>query len=219
MRNVTRMQDIHEVRRLAAPGPRNIGIAVAKDRIWVGSVERQAVYAMNPVDWTQIAEATVPGDPIGMTAHNGELLVVVGQGEEDDRYIYRFVPGGGFKSRLACPDFTGSHLAVHGDTTYLSQAFNHKILQLDAKGSVVREIDLPRAPIGMTLVDGEFCLVTSDDPNNDEAFLSRIGLDPSAAPYQERARIPFRARGLAFDGTHFWTNDRSKQETIAFLPP
>lgn len=213
------MNEIKELRRLPAPGPRNIGVAAGADCIWVGSVEEKSIFAMSPVDWTQIALAEAPGSPIGVTARGNELVAVVGEGEEDDRYLYRFVPGRGFLDRMPCPDFTGSHVAFDGETLYLSQAFNRKILQLDDKGSIVREIDLPRAPIGMTIVEGHFCLVTTDDPNNDEAFLARVGIDEKASPYEELATIPFRARGLAFDGTRFWTNDRAKQETIAFSQP
>ena len=53
------MDEIQERRRLPAPGARNIGIAAARDRIWVGSVERECIFAMNPADWTPVTEAAV----------------------------------------------------------------------------------------------------------------------------------------------------------------
>jgi hypothetical protein len=35
----------------------------------------------------------------------------------------------------------------------------------------------------------------------------------------ELASLPFIARGLAFDGTRFWTNIRSENTVVAFARP
>ena len=67
-----------------------------------------------------------PGAPFGIAVVGDELAVVIGHGnDDDDRYIYRFVPGHGFKSgRIQCPDLSGVHLAFDGATLFLSQAHN-----------------------------------------------------------------------------------------------
>ena len=38
-------------------------------------------------------------------------------------------------------------------------------------------------------------------------------------PSVDLATIPFHARGLAFDGERFWTNDRELHQTVAFAKP
>jgi len=210
------MNDIQERDRHPAPGPRNIGIAAHEDRIWVGSVEEARIFEMNRANWANHSSADVPGEPIGMTANGEELLVVVGQGDDDDRYIYRFVPTRGFFDKRPCPEFTGSHLAVDASgSLFLSQAHNRRILQLDSAGNIVRTIELPRVPVGMTILDDYFYLVTTENVDNNEAYLGRIGLNSEGA-YEDLARIPFKARGLAYDATAFWSNDRGSQQVVVF---
>ncbi len=210
------MNGIQERDRHPAPGPRNIGIAAHEDRIWVGSVEEARIFEMNRANWANHSSADVPGEPIGMTANGEELLVVVGQGDEDDRYIVRFVPARGFFDKRPCPEFTGSHLAVDGSgALFLSQAHNRRIVQLDSEARIVRTIELPRIPVGMTLVDDRFYLVTTDNVDTDEGYLGRIGMQSGAA-YEDLARIPFKVRGLAYDATAFWTNDRGAQQVVVF---
>lgn len=54
---------------------------------------------MDPATWTVRAEEQAPGAPFGIAVAGDELAVVIGHGnDDDDRYIYRFVPGHGFKS-------------------------------------------------------------------------------------------------------------------------
>jgi hypothetical protein len=59
-----------------------------------------------------------PGAPFGIAVGRDELRAVSGYGDDNDRDIYRFVPGHGCKgNRIGC-----SHAAVDGDTLFLSQA-------------------------------------------------------------------------------------------------
>ena len=161
-----------------------------------------------------------PGGPFGMTMVGDELRVVIGLGEnENDRYIYRFLPGHGFKSdRIDCPDLTGSHLAFDGDVLFLSQAHYRMILALDARGAVTHEIPLERIPIGMTIAEGMFYLITADREfeNLQLAQVDARGETPKA---RTLAAIPFAARGLAFDGSRFWTCHRDNNEIVAFTYP
>jgi hypothetical protein len=152
-----------------------------------------------------------------MTFVGDEMRVVIGHGDKDfDRYIYRFIPGNGFKNdRLACPDLTGSHVAFDGDVLFLSQASYRKILALDGQGNVLHEIPVERTPLGMTIVDGRFHLVTADEEfeNVQHNVVDARGEVPR---FETLAAIPFDARGLTFDGTRFWTSDRDNNEIVAF---
>lgn len=214
------MKEITEERRLPSPAPKPLGLACDGPTLWMASRETHRLYAIDAATWTVRDEAQAPGGPFGMTVVGDEVRVVIGHDEKDfDRYIYRFVPGHGFKNdRIACPDLTGSHLGFDGDVLFLSQASYRKILALDAQGSVTREIPLERVPLGMTIVDGRFHLLTSDDEfeNMQLTIVDARGETPAV---EAAASIPFDARGLAFDGTRFWASDRDNNEIVAFTLP
>jgi hypothetical protein len=211
------MQPISEILRLPAPGDEPLGLAFDGTMLWVACRESHRLYALEPATWRVREEVAAPGAPFGIVFHGGEFRVVIGFGhDDDDRYIYRFVPGCGFESdRIECPDLSGVHVAFDGDTLVLSQAHNRRILSLDDRGGITREIRLDRVPVGMTIVDGSFYLVTGDREfrNLQLTKLDARGETPQVMPL---ASIPFTARGLAFDGSRFWTGERNDNELVAF---
>lgn len=214
------LTEIQEVLRMPAPAPKPLGLAFDGTTLWAASRQTHRLYAIDAATWAARDEAQAPGGPFGMTVLGDELRVVVGEGEdENDRYICRFVPGHGFKNdRIACPDLTGSHLAFDGDVLFLSQAHYRKILALDGEGVVMREMQLDRVPIGMTIVKGSFYLVTTDQ-EFEEMQLTKVDAHGETPQITPLAAIPFEARGLAFDGSRFWTSHRDNNEIVAFTYP
>jgi hypothetical protein len=212
--------EITETLRLPSPAPKPLGLAFDGTTLWMASRETHRLYAIDAATWTARDEAKAPGGPFGMAVVGDELRVVVGQGEnENDRYIYRFVPGHGFKNdRIQCPDFTGAHLAFDGDVLFLSQVHYLRILALDAQGTVTHEIPLDRRPVGMTIVEGRFYLITGDEEfeNLQLTMVDARGETPRTTAL---ASIPFDARGLTFDGSRFWTSHRDNNEIVAFNVP
>jgi hypothetical protein len=212
--------EISEVRRLPAPGPEPLGVAFDGTTLWIASREAHRLYALDPAAWTVREEVKTPGTPFGITVVGDELLAVIGFGkDDDDRYIYRFVPGHGFASdRIECPDLSGVHLAFDGDTLFLSQAHNMRILALDGRGAVTRKIALDRVPVGMTIVNGFFYLITGEK-NFKNLQLTQVDARGESPRLTALASIPFAARGLAFDGSRFWTGHRNNNEIVAFTTP
>ena len=209
------VKSIEEFLRLPSPAPRPQPLSSDGEVLWMGAWETQRLYAIDSAKWTVKDEAAAPGRMYGMTVTGDELRVVIGV-DDDDRYIYRFIPGHGFKSeRIACPDLTGSHLAFDGDTLFLSQLGNRRILALDGAGVVVREIPLDRKPCGMTIVDGCFYLLTGDD-EMDNIELTKVDARGEQPVVTAVASVPFDARGLTHDGSRFWTSHRDNNEIVAF---
>lgn len=212
------LEHVEEVLRLPSPAPRVQPIAFDGERIWLGSWDTERLYEVDPDTWTLVDECEAPGKMYGAAVIGDELRFVVGR-DNDDRYIYRFIPGHGFKNdALACPDFTGSQLAFDGDTLFLSQLGNKRILALDAQGAIVREIPLSRKPCGMTIVEGCFFLLTGDD-DMDEIRLTKVDARGDAPIETDLAAVPFDARSLAYDGRRFWTCFRDGNEVVAFTAP
>ena len=211
------MQDVKEALRLPSPAPRPQALAFDGEKLWMGSIETERLYAINPLQWTVTEEENVPGKPWGMTVVGDELRVVCGVGENDDRVIRRFIPGHGFKTQdsIDCPEFTGSQLSYDGTRLYLSQWYNRRILGLDEQGTIVRQIDVPHQICGQCYVEDAFYLVTTDDEESGEYFLTKVSANGAHAS-EDLARIPFAARSLAYDGSRFWTSHREANQIVSF---
>jgi sugar lactone lactonase YvrE len=217
----TALQDIVELRRIDAPTLRPQAIAFDGTNLWLGSIETERLYAIAPNTWTVSDEISVPGKPWGMTVAGDELRVLLGQTDEDHRTIFRVVPGHGLRnsSAMPCPEDTGSHLSYDGDRLYVSQCYNKRIIALDDTGKAGTVVDVPHQICGHTIVGGCFYCVTTDDETSGEYFLTRVDARGSSPSSVDLATIRFNARGLAFDGERFWTNDREIHQTVAFARP
>jgi len=141
----TALQEIVELRRIDSPTLRPQAIAFDGTNLWLGSIETERLYAIAPQTWTVTDEMSVSGKPWGMTVAGDELLVLLGQTDEDHRTIFRAVPGHGLRksSAIPCPDDTGSHLSYDGDRLYVSQWYNKRIIALDDAGTPGTIVDVP----------------------------------------------------------------------------
>lgn len=215
------MKDIQELQRLASPAPKPQALAWDGTTLWMGSLATQRLYAINPAHWTVGWETPAPGKPWGMTACNGELRVICGEGAEDNRVILRCVPGHGFdtKFRLPCPDYCGAQLGWDGVRLYVSQWYPKKVLALGAEGQVERVIGVPHGICGQVIADGFIYLVTTDAEETNDYWLTRVDPRPATPTCEDLARIPFAARALAFDGMKFWTNHREQGQIVSFARP
>lgn len=184
----------------------------------MGSIETERIYAIDAQTWTVYEESAAPGKPWGMTALGDELRVLLGETAEDNRFVRRFVPGHGFKSEaLACPENTGSQLGYDGKHLSISQWYNKVVLTIDNDGKILRTLTSPHGICGQVFAQGAFYLLTTDDEESTEYFITKI--DPADGSTQDVAHLPFHGRALAFDGSKFWTNHRENNEIVAFTLP
>jgi hypothetical protein len=215
------MKDIQELQRLASPAPKPQSLAWDGSVLWMGSRETRRIYGINPVTWTVGWETAAPGTPWGMTAVGNELRVLCGETADDHLIIRRCLPGHGFDTKfcLPCPDDTGSQLGYDGQRLHVSQWYPKKVLTLGAEGDVERVINVPHGPCGQVFVGGAIYLVTTDDETTTDYWLTRVDPRKVTLQFDDIARIPFAARGLAFDGTRFWTNHREQNQIVSFARP
>jgi hypothetical protein len=211
------MNDVTELSRHAAPGGRPQPLAFVDGTLWVGSWDTSKLYAIEPKTWTVREEIDAPGQPYGLAFFDGALSVVVSHGEDDDRYLYRCVPGTGFdaESKTACPELTGSHLVSDGKALYLAQLTHRRLLELGRAGETVREIALPSACAGFCFDAGALYVISADD-EFDELHFATLDLAHETPALTLLAKLPAEARGLAFDGTAWWTNLRELNQTVSF---
>ena len=215
------MKDIHELQRLASPAPKPQSLASDGTTLWMGSRETRIIYAIDPLAWTVRWQIAAPGTPYGITAFGGELRVLCGDVASDDRTIRRCLPNRGFDPMFSvrCPDDTGSQLSYDGRHMTVSQWYAKKLLTVSDTGNVERTIRVPHEICGQVFVDGCFYLVTTDDEETTDYWLTRVDTRPATPKIEDLVRIPFAARALAFDGTKFWTNHREQNQIVSFARP
>jgi hypothetical protein len=207
---------LHEIARRPSPAPRIQPIALYDGLLWMGSWDTNHLYGVDPHSWAVKEDVPAPGQPFGIAPLGGALHVVVSDGgEEDDRYLFRFVPGRGFdeSSKTPCPDMTGSHLASDGRQLFLGQMHNRRIVTLDAQTNVTSEIPLPTRCGGFGFgPDGRLYMISADD-EFENLQLATLDLDGKMTPL---APIAFGARSLAYDGSAWYTSDREAGFIVSF---
>jgi hypothetical protein len=99
----------------------------------------------------------------------------------------------------------------------LGQWYNKQLLLLGDDGGVIDVFDVPHEIAGLAMSGDDAYLLTTDDEENGEYWITRFDLKNRVA--QDVATVPFHARSLAFDGERFWTNDREGDRTVTFTLP
>ena len=189
--------------------------------LWIGSRDLRRIYVMQPEGWVLREELDAPGIPWAAVSTGDGLWFTLGEGADDDRYLRRFLPGRGFseKERIACPDFTGSYLSYDGAHLYLSQWYKQRILKLDPQGEILRAYDIGAEICGHTFVDGMIYVVRGTEQGEEEWRLAHFDPRVENPTVEDLARVPFRARSLAFDGDRFWSNHRAADTIVSFSLP
>lgn len=216
------MQDIRETSRRRAPFARPQSIAFDGSWLWIGSIATSKIYRLDPQTLSIEFETDAPGKPYGMTVGGDDYLrVICSETDDDNRYVRRCHPRNGFVSEGAfqAPDDTGSQLSFDGERLYVSQWYKRRLLGVDASGRVEEVIEVPHGICGQTFWNGGFYLVTTDDEATTDYWVTRVDGQDGARSTQDVARVPFAARGLAFDGRQFWTNHREAGEIVTFELP
>jgi hypothetical protein len=218
-----KLSAILEQRRLPSPAvaPQALAWDGKRGVLWMGSRDLRRVYAIEPAEWKVAEDVEAPGIPWAAVSTNGSIRFTIGEGMSDDRYLRSFVPDAGFSEteRIACPEFTGSYLSYDGGNTYLSQWYKHRILKLDAKGNILRVIDIGAEISGHTFVDGMIYVLRGTEQNGESWTIARLDLSEETPEIKDLATVPFACRSLTFDGESFWSNHRAANEIIAFSLP
>jgi hypothetical protein len=212
---------IIEKRRHSSPAvtPQALAWDRKKKVLWMGSRDLRRIYAIDPQNWKVLEEKEAPGIPWAAVALNGDLRFTIGEGADDDRYIYRYTAEGGFSKMFACPDFTGSYLSFDGKNLYMSQWYEKRVLEFDNKGTVVREINVGAEICGHTFAHGSLYVLRGQEQPNEDWRIARLNLQEEMPVVEDIAVVPFASRSLTFDGELFWSNYRAKDAIISFTLP
>ncbi len=210
---------VRNLERHPAPAVTPQALAWHDGALWLGSRDLRRIYRIDLSTWKVAEEMDAPGIPWAAVSTGNELRFTIGEGEEDDRYIWRFVPGKGFvpNERLACPDFTGSYLSYDGTHLYLSQWYNKCILQLDSAGKILRTIEVGAEICGHTFANGALYVLRGEEQPNESWRIARLDPREETPQIEDLAQVPFASRSLTFDGSRFWSNHRAANEIVSFV--
>ena len=212
------LKAILEVERFVSPSPEPHSVAVRGKDVWIASRATRKIDVIEREGWRKTGEIDPPGMPWGMNYGGGSIVMTCGEAPDDTRSIHRYIPGEGFDSLdIPCPDDTGSHLALYGGRILLGQWYNKKLLLLGEDGSVSHTWSAPHEICGVAVIDDMAAILGTDEEENGDYYLSRLDLRSGLA--DDLAIVPFRARGLAWDGSRFWTNHREADRTVTFALP
>lgn len=113
----------------------------------------------------------------------------------------------------------GSHLGWDGQRLWLSQWYPKKLIPFSNHKILGPAITIPHEICGQAIVDDKFYLVTTDDEDSGDYFLTCVTPRASGPKVEVLAELGFSARGLAFDGDRFWSNHREANEIVSFTIP
>src|SRR6266545_8094598 len=155
-----KLPTVQQEKRLKAPTVTPQALAWDGKALWISSRDAGTLHKIDPpsprlrragIDTLEIAEEIKPPGIIwAAVATNGALHLTIGEGRNDDRYVYRYDGDSGFSKLFACPEFTGSYLSFDGNNLYLSQWYEQRILKLDSNGKILHKIDIGAEICGHT---------------------------------------------------------------------
>jgi len=211
---------IEERRRLGSPAVTPQALAWHGGGLWMGSRDLRQIYAIDVKTWTVFDKTAAPGIPWAAVSTGDVLQFTLGEGPDDDRYLRSYDPANGFREDgITCPELTGSYLSFDGDHLHLSQWYKHRILKLDARGNILRTINVGAEICGHVFVDGMIYVLRGVEKPNEDWCLARFDPRQETPEVKDLATVPFACRSLTFDGTNFWTNHRAANEIVSFTPP
>jgi hypothetical protein len=185
--------------------------------LWLSSRDLGTLYKIDIGRWKTVQEIDPPGTVwAGVSSGNGNMCFTIGKGLNDDRYIYRYTPEGGFSKMFACPELTGSYLSFDGKNLYMSQWYNKRVLKFDDKGDVIREIDVGAEICGHAFANGSLYVLRGQERPNEAWRIARLNPQEETPAVEDIAIVPFASRSLTFDGELFWSNYRAKDTIISF---
>jgi hypothetical protein len=215
------LPSVVERQRYSSPAVTPQALAWHGGALWMGSRDLRRIYGIDPKSWRVFEEREAPGTPWASVSIGDELRFTIGEGAEDDRYMWSYLPGKGFsdKSRFAYPDFTGSYLSYDGKNVYMSQWYKGQIHRLGSDGAILHTFTFGEEISGHVFVDGSIYVLRGTEKNGEQWTIGKFDPQEQTRSFKKIAAVPFACRSLTFDGQNFWSNFRAGGETISFSLP
>src|SRR3954452_110033 len=106
----SQLRSIVERGRFPSPAVTPQALTWHNGKLWIGSRDLRRIYGVDVDGWHIFEEREAPGIPWAAVSVGAAMRFTIGEGPNDDRYMWSYTPGKGFSDngRFAYPDFTGS---------------------------------------------------------------------------------------------------------------
>jgi len=214
------MIQITELSRRAAPAVTPQALACDGEHLWLSSRDLGTFYKIDVAIFQVVEEIDPPGIVWDAVLTDDGWRLTVGKGLNDDRYVYRYTPGAGFRRLFPCPELAGSYLSFDGSYLYLSRWYKGQIHRFeDERGTMSRTIDVHAEICGQTFAEGILYVLRGTEQNGESWTIARLDPFDDIPVVTDLAAVPFACRSLAYDGEKFWTNHRAAGEVVSFKLP
>ena len=149
-----KLPTINEQKRFQSPTVTPQALAWDGKQLWMSSRDLGFFYKIDIEQPKILDEKDPPGVIWAAVFTNDGWRLTIGKGLNDDRYVYRYDGNGRFEKLFACPDLTGSYLSYDGESLYLSQWYEQRILKLDKAGQTVGTIEVGAEICGHVFANG-----------------------------------------------------------------
>ncbi|MEY2555304.1 MAG: hypothetical protein QOF93_448 [Verrucomicrobiota bacterium] len=149
-----KLPTIKERKRFRSPAVTPQALAWDGKQLWMSSRDLGFFYKIDIEQPKILDEKDPPGVVWAAVFTNDGWRLTVGKGLNDDRYVYRYDGNGRFEKLFACPDLAGSYLSYDGESLYLSQWYEQRILKLDKAGHTVGTIEVGAEICGHVFAKG-----------------------------------------------------------------
>ena len=208
---------VRERRRVRTIYPNPQGIALFASGLLVSFRSNAQIHAIDCATSDCSVWTSTPGTAWGLAAGADRAWAVCGWGPDNDRHLFEFdLNGRQIGEPLRCPDGTGSYISHDGRDLFLCQWYNRRVFRLTRSAEFEPVLTAKRGICGIAAEGRSLTLLTTSDEHSDDYFLERYDLSDPVATGTDVARVPFRARSLAWTGSEYLTNHREAGEIVAF---
>jgi hypothetical protein len=215
------LPSIVEHRRFRSPAVTPQALTWHNGALWMGSRDLRRIYGIDPGKWQVFEEREAPGIPWAAVSIGDTMRFTIGEGDNDDRYMWSYTSGKGFSDdvRFPYPELAGSYLSYDGDNVYMSQWYKGLIHKFGPHGEILRSIDVGPEISGHVFVDGSIYVLRGTEKDGENWKIAKLDPTEQKPEVRDVAVVPFACRSLTFDGKMFWSNFRAGGETISFSLP
>jgi len=161
------MKAIAEIRRRSSPTITPQALAWDCNHLRVSSHDLGTLYKIDVETW-KIVDEMIRRELSGLPSHRATVRCISRLAKDSTTIVTSI----GMRRTKVLPNYShvpislGSYLGFDGECLYMSQWYEERILKFDARGNVIREIDIGAEICGHTFLNGSIYVLRGRENKN-----------------------------------------------------